>query len=135
MIGGLALRRAIAFAALAAAAGFAADLLATHPGQVTIEGLGYRREPPIGLLVLAVLLFAAAAALLYRLVRAILGTPRRIGRALSAKRRKRGYKALSQGMVAVAAGDAQEAARWRSEERRVGKECVSPFGSRWAPSP
>src|SRR3546814_8129927 len=61
---------------------------------------------------LAVLLFAAADALLYRLVRAILGTPRRIGRALSAKRRKGGYKALSQGMVAVAAGDAQEAARW-----------------------
>src|SRR3546814_13644971 len=23
--------------------------------------------------------------------------------------------------------------RFRSEERRVGKECVSPFGSRWSP--
>src|SRR3546814_16943324 len=23
--------------------------------------------------------------------------------------------------------------RWRSEERRVGKECVSPFRSRWSP--
>src|SRR3546814_18109741 len=129
------MRRAIVFAALAAAAVFAAYWLATHPGQVTIEWLGYRLEPPIGLLVLAVLLFAAAAALLYRLVRAILGTPRRIGRALSAKRRKRGYKALSQGMVAVAAGDAQEAAgrsrRARSEERRVGEEGVSTFRSRW----
>src|SRR3546814_15807364 len=24
-------------------------------------------------------------------------------------------------------------AAWRSEERRVGKECVSPFRSRWSP--
>ena len=106
------MRRAIVFAVLAAAAVFAAYWMAQHPGQVTIEWLGSRLEPPIGLLVLAVLLFAVVVVVLYRVVRAILGTPRRIGRALAASRRKRGYKALSQGMVAVAAGDAQEAARW-----------------------
>ncbi|MPZ08980.1 MAG: heme biosynthesis protein HemY [Kiloniellaceae bacterium] len=106
------MRRAIVFAVLAAAAVFAAYWMAQHPGQVTIEWLGYRLEPPIGLLVLAALVLAVAVALLYRVIRAILGTPRRIGSAMAASRRKRGYKALSQGMVAVAAGDAQEAARW-----------------------
>ena len=106
------MRRAIVFAALAAAAVFAAYWLARHPGQVTIEWLGSRLEPPVGLLVVAVLAFAVVVVLLYRLLRAILGVPRRIGRARTASRRKRGYKALSQGMVAVAAGDAQEAARW-----------------------
>lgn len=106
------MRRAVVFAVLAAAAVLAAYWLASHPGQVTIEWLGYRLEPSVGLLVVAILVFAVVVVLFYRVVRAVLGTPRRIGRALAASRRKRGYKALSQGMVAVAAGDAQEAARW-----------------------
>ncbi|GAB4394067.1 MAG: heme biosynthesis HemY N-terminal domain-containing protein [Kiloniellaceae bacterium] len=106
------MRRAIVFAVLAAAAIFAAYWLAQHPGTVTIEWLGYRLEPPIGFLVLVFIVFSIAVILLYRLIRGILRTPGRIGEALSSGRRKRGYKALSQGMVAVAAGDAQEAQRW-----------------------
>ncbi len=106
------MRRAFVFAVLAAAAVIAAYWMALNPGHVTIEWLGYRLEPPIGLLMLAVLVFAVAVVIVYRILRAILGTPKRIGRALSDSKRRRGYKALSQGMVAVAAGDAQEASRW-----------------------
>jgi len=106
------MRRAIVFAVLAAAAVLVAYWLALHPGDVTIQWLGYRMEPPIGLVVVAVLLFAVAVVVVYRILRAIVGTPRRLGRAMSDSRRRRGYKALSQGMVAVAAGDAQEAGRW-----------------------
>src|SRR5690606_14376199 len=96
----LSMRRAVVFAVLAAAAVLAAYWLASHPGQVTIEWLGYRLEPSVGLLIVATLVFAIVVGLLYRVVRAIVGTPRRIGRALASSRRKRGYKALSQGMVA-----------------------------------
>lgn len=106
------MRRAIVFAVLAAAAILAAYWMALNPGYVTIEWLGYRLEPPIGLLMLAVLLFAVVAMVVYRVLHAIVGAPRRFGRAITDTRRRRGYKALSQGMVAVAAGDAQEAARW-----------------------
>jgi HemY protein len=106
------MRRAIVFTVLAAVAALAVYWLALNPGRVSIEWLGYRLEPPIGFLVIAVLVFALAVILLYRVIRAILGTPRRIGRAMAESKRKRGFKALSQGMVAVAAGDAQEAARW-----------------------
>lgn len=106
------MRRAFVFAVLAAAAIFAAYWLAQHPGYVTIQWLGYRMEPPIGFLVVVAIVFSVAVILLYRVIRGILGTPGRIGRAMATGRRKRGYKALSQGMVAVAAGDAQEAQRW-----------------------
>ncbi len=106
------MRRTIVFAVLAAAAIFAAYWLAQHPGHVTIEWLGYRLEPPVGFLVLVFIVFSIVVILLYRVIRGILRTPGRIGEALSSGRRKRGYKALSQGMVAVAAGDAQEAGRW-----------------------
>jgi hypothetical protein len=37
--------------------------MARHPGHVTIEWLGYRAEPPIGLLVLAMLLSCGQLAL------------------------------------------------------------------------
>ncbi|MEQ8357560.1 MAG: heme biosynthesis HemY N-terminal domain-containing protein [Kiloniellaceae bacterium] len=106
------MRRVIVFAVLAVAAIVAAFWLAQNPGYVSIEWLGYRMEPPISFLVLVAIAFSIAVVLLYRIIRGIIGAPGRIGQALSSSRRKRGYKALSQGMVAVAAGDAQEAARW-----------------------
>ena len=106
------MRRAVVFVVLAALAALAAFWLAEHPGRVSIEWLGYRMEPPIGILVLAGVVLSIAVIVLYRVITLILGTPGSIGRALSSSRRKRGFKALSQGMVAVAAGDAQEAARW-----------------------
>ncbi|WP_299400281.1 heme biosynthesis protein HemY [Pelagibius sp.] len=106
------MRRVIVFVALAALAVLAAFWLAEHPGRVSIEWLGYQMEPPIGMLVLAGVLLSVAVIILYRIITLILGTPGTIGRALSASRRRRGFRALSQGMVAVAAGDAQEAARW-----------------------
>ena len=106
------MRRAVVFVVLAALAALAAFWLAEHPGRVSIEWLGYRMEPPIGILVLAGVVLSIAVIVLYRVITLILGTPGSIGRAFSSSRRKRGFKALSQGMVAVAAGDAQEAARW-----------------------
>ncbi|MFQ5774295.1 MAG: heme biosynthesis protein HemY [Kiloniellaceae bacterium] len=86
--------------------------LAERPGAVSIEWLGYRIETSVGILLLAVALVAAAAALVYRFWRVLYRAPRDLGRSLQASRRRRGYKALTQGMVAVAAGEAAEAARW-----------------------
>lgn len=106
------MRRAIVFVVLAALAALAAFWLAENPGRISIEWLGYRMEPPVGILVLAGVLLSIAVILIYRIITLILGTPGSIGRAFAAGRRKRGFRALSQGMVAVAAGDAQEAARW-----------------------
>ena len=87
--------------------------LANHPGRATIEWFGWRIEDaPVGLLVLAAVLLAVVVALLYRFWRFLYRAPQSIGRKLEDNRRRRGYKALSNGMVAVAAGDAGEAARW-----------------------
>lgn len=85
--------------------------LAERPGSVAIDWLGYRIETHIGILLLAVLIFAVLVALLYRAWRAIYRTPKELGRALEENKRRKGFKALTQGMVAVAAGDPQEAAR------------------------
>ena len=83
-----------------------------QPGQVSLEWWGYRIDTSVGILLLATGLLAVLAAVLYRSWGGIKRAPRDIGRKLKANREKRGYQALTQGMVAVAAGDAGEAQRW-----------------------
>jgi HemY protein len=87
----------------------AAAWLADHPGQVTVFWQGYRIDTSFAVLAA---LFAAAVfvvALLLRLWAALVGGLRLSKRARAERRRLRGYRALTQGMVAVAAGDAGEA--------------------------
>jgi HemY protein len=59
----------------------------------------------------AVTILSVVLALLLRLLGATRRTPKRLRQARRARRRERGYRALTQGMVAVAAGDAEEAHR------------------------
>jgi HemY protein len=92
--------------------GVAWYLAERQPGQVSLEGWGYRIDTSVGILLLAAGLVAVLAAIVYRSWGGIKRTPGDIGRKLAANREKRGYRALTQGMVAVAAGEAGEAQRW-----------------------
>ena len=85
--------------------------LADQSGRVSIDWLGYRIDTYIGLLVAASVLVGVLAAVLYRLWRFLAGAPAIIARRRREGRRLKGYRALTQGMVAVAAGDAEEARR------------------------
>ena len=100
--------------------------LAGWPGRVTAELPGYRLDlgftvlewpdqyldASVGVLVLALLGFAILVALAYRFWRFLRRAPRDLNLSVKAGRRRRGYRALTQGMVAVAAGERAEAARW-----------------------
>lgn len=89
----------------------AAAWLADRPGDVVIEWLGYRIDTSVGVLGAGVLLLGASLTLLYLLWRGLIGAPGAWFGSRSESRRTRGYRALSLGMVAVAAGDADEAQR------------------------
>jgi HemY protein len=95
-------------AVLAAVAVFFAD----HPGRVEILWQGWQVETSVAVLAAAAILAALVAGLLFSLLSLILDTPRRLLRARRERRRRTGYRALAQGMVAVAAGDPQEARRY-----------------------
>jgi len=101
--------RALWFIAKVAIVVAIAVWLANRPGTVTIDWQGYIVELGFGIAVLIAVAALGAAALLYRLVRAIVRAPRNIGRYSRSRRRERGYQALTRGMVAVAAGDAATA--------------------------
>ncbi len=83
-----------------------------QPGQVSLDWLGYRIDTSVGVLLLAAFIFAAVVAVIYRSWGSLRRVPRDISHKLKANREKRGYRALTQGMVAVAAGEAGEAQRW-----------------------
>jgi HemY protein len=83
--------------------------LAERPGSVSINWQGYVVETSFAVAVIAGLLVIGLVALLYQLYRAIRGAPAGIRGYRRSRRRERGYKALTRGMVAVAAGDAPTA--------------------------
>lgn len=103
----------------ALALGFA--WLADRPGvlQLTWQGTEYEVSLLVAL-VAAVALFAALL-ILIGLFRAVVSTPRAVGDYFAARRRDRGYRALSRGMIAVGAGDTRTA-------RRAADEAVSLLG-------
>lgn len=86
--------------------------LANRPGQVQIQWQGFVYEAPVGILFLIVFALMGIAALIYRYWRGIIGAPGAFGRARSGSRRESGYRALTNGMVAVAAGDPDAARRF-----------------------
>ncbi len=85
--------------------------LADHPGNVSIRWDNYVVETNVIVLVALALIFAALLTLSYQIFMWLRNGPDRLGGAFAARRRGKGLEALSNGMVAIAAGDANEARR------------------------
>jgi HemY protein len=85
--------------------------VAEHPGHVSFVWLGYRVDTRIGVLLAILLVLLLLFMLLHGLWRLVWRGPRDLGRLRAERKRQQGYRALSQGMAAVAAGDAAEARR------------------------
>ena len=103
--------RALIFLCLLAVLSLVAASVAETPGAVTLDWLGYRVETSVAVLLLIVLGASIVFAGVWRAWSAVVNGPRRMRRWAAERRQQRGYKALTQGMVAVAAGDAAEARR------------------------
>lgn len=89
----------------------AAVWLANQPGSVILEWGGYRIDTSFGVMAAALGALAVISALLYRIWLAVRRAPDSVRQSWRGHRRTRGYQALTKGMVAVAAGDAEEARR------------------------
>ena len=103
--------RAIWFLLFLALVCLGAALIADTPGKASLQWFGYRVETSIGILVSVAVLSSVILAIIFRIISFIRRAPRRVGYARREWRQRRGYKALTQGMLAVAAGDAAEAKR------------------------
>ncbi len=89
----------------------AAIWFSARPGAVSIEWQGWLIELSVGRFVLAAAIVLAILVFLVGIVRAVGKTPGKLRERYRSSRRERGYRALTHGMVAVAAGDPEEANR------------------------
>lgn len=100
--------------ALAAGAAFVAD----NPGTVRYDWLGRSGAVTIGEALLLLAITVAALVVLAEGARVVLRLPRRLRERAQARRRERGFAALSEGLVAVASGDLATARKGAAEARR-----------------
>ena len=90
---------------------FVALYFAYHPGGVTLNWLGYRIDMHIGAALFLVALAFLVLQFISWLFGAILRSPQAFSMARSNARKAKGYRALTRGLTAVAAGDPSEARR------------------------
>jgi HemY protein len=88
-----------------------AYVLVQRPGEVSVLWLGHEIHIEVWFVLVALLAAMIAVVILWQLARLIFRSPRQFARARQDRRRRKAYRALTQGMVAVAAGDATEAQR------------------------
>ena len=103
--------RTIFVFALIVVIAMAAVWLSDYPGDVRLTWGGYVVETSVVIVGAIALVFAVLVAFVYRFWIWIKHGPGRIGEIFSARRRDKGLEAISSGMVAIAAGDADEARR------------------------
>jgi HemY protein len=92
--------------------------LAERPGDITVVWQGYEIRTSLLIAAAALVLALVIIAILGALIRAVVRTPRTVGEFFGGRRRDRGYRALTRGMIAIGAGDPR-AARRASEEARA----------------
>ena len=103
--------RVVIFFVIVAALAAVAVWIVDEPGRVAISWGDWLVETSPAALAAAAAIFAAFGALLFQLARWLWVGPRSIARARQLRRQRRGYLALTQGLVSAAAGDPRGARR------------------------
>lgn len=111
--------RVLLFLAAVTALTFGAAWLVDRPGDVAITWLGYQVETSIMVALGALLALVVVTILVWSILRAIVRAPAAFAARRLDRRARKAYKAISQGIVAIGAGDALSARRFANEAQRL----------------
>ncbi|NVO16826.1 MAG: heme biosynthesis protein HemY [Rhodoplanes sp.] len=111
--------RVLLFLVAVTALSFGAVWLADRPGDVAITWLGYQLETSIMVALAALAALVVAVILVWSILRAIVRAPAAWSAHRLDKRSRKAYKAISNGIVAIGAGDAMSARRFANEAQRL----------------
>jgi len=103
------LTRLIVYIALSLAITAGAAWLISLPGTLTIDVSGYRLQPGFGATGVALIVLIVISIAIWAIIRRVLETPKRLARAARQRRKDMGIEALSDGFIALKAGDLQKA--------------------------
>jgi HemY protein len=110
--------RILVFFAVLAAIAFGLAWLADRPGDIVLTWQGYRIETSLLVGLGVVFLSAIAIAIAWTILRFIFRIPSLMALARKARRRNKGYAALSRGILAAGAGDVRQARKSANEANR-----------------
>ena len=96
-----------------------ASWLGAQPGMLAFEWLGWQVEMRTSLAVALLVVLALLLLFVDRLFRGLLGLPAWFGRNLARRRKESGHRALALGLMAVSAGEPDEARRQASRAQRL----------------
>jgi HemY protein len=111
--------RVLVYLLIVAVLAFGAVWFAERPGDVAITWQGRRIDTSVMVLAAAVAAIAVATVMAWSILRAILRAPDLVSRYLRIRRGERGYRAVSQGLIAVGSGDARAAKKFTAEAVRI----------------
>ena len=111
--------RVLVFLAAVFAAAASAAWLAEQPGTIRYDLAGRSGSLTTSEAVVLAVAAIAAAVVVLEVLRAVLRLPRRLAERAEERRRARAWDAVSEGLVAVAAGDMRTAERAAAEAARA----------------
>jgi HemY protein len=111
--------RVVAFLVLLALLAFGAAWIAERPGEVAVTWQGWRLETSVIVAGAALLVVVVLAVLFWSLVRFVLRSPDLIALFLRERRRARGWRAITSGLIAIGTGNAAIASRAAAEARKL----------------
>jgi HemY protein len=104
--------RVLVFLVMAGLLALGVVWLADRPGQVAITWLDYHIDLSVMVMVVALAVLVIAAIVLWSLVRFFLRSPQLFRLAMRERKRRKGFDAISRGLIAIGAGDARAAQRY-----------------------
>ncbi|HLX99428.1 MAG TPA: heme biosynthesis HemY N-terminal domain-containing protein [Roseiarcus sp.] len=111
--------RLLIFLAALALAALGLTWFANNPGVVDLTWRAHEYEVSLMFALGAVLALAVALAIVWGVLRFVFRVPSLVSIGARARRREKGFQALSRGMIAVGAGDARAAAKHSADASRL----------------
>ena len=111
--------RLLIFLAALALAALGLTWFANNPGVVDVTWRGHEYEVSLMVALGAVIALAIAIAIVWGVLRFVFRLPSLVSIGAKARRREKGFQALSRGMIAVGAGDARAAAKHSADASRL----------------
>ncbi len=111
--------RIVVFLALLAVLAFGAAWIAERPGEVAITWQGWRLETSVIVAAAALVVVVVLAILFWSLVRLVVRSPDLIALFMRERRRARGWRAITSGLIAIGTGNAAIASRAAAEARKL----------------
>lgn len=110
--------RVLLFLLLLVAIALGVEWLTDRPGEITLNWQGYRVETSVAVGIGIIAAFVAALLIAWKILSFFFRLPPSLSGASRARRREKGYSALSRGIIAVGTGHAKVAIRAAAEAQK-----------------